>query len=168
MFGTIRKVNLLSFIVCGLLIGFSAYLQFYQGLEPCPLCVIQRLSILLLSLVFFAGALYNHTRAWTIRVHSISVMVVAIIGSIAAIRQIWLQHSPMNQLPANCGPDLGYILSNFPLGQALKLVFMGSGECAKVTWSWLGLSIPEWTLLFFLYFIGVAIFQWFRKEFINN
>lgn len=168
MFDTIRKINLLGFIVCILLIGFAAYLQVAKGIEPCPLCVIQRLSILLLSLVFFVGSLYNHSRVWTIRFHSLCIITIAVIGSIAAIRQIWLQHWSTTQFPTSCGPDLGYIFSSFPPAQALQLVFQGNGECAKVTWDFLGLTIPEWTLIFFLLFTILAIFQWFRKGFVSN
>jgi disulfide bond formation protein DsbB len=164
MFGLIRKINLAALLVCCLLLAISGYLQFYKGIVPCPLCVIQRLAILVLALVFFVGTLYSHTRSLTAKVHSMAIMLFAGIGAGAAIRQIWLQHLPVDQLPASCGPDLGYVLSNFPLFQALQLIFAGTGECAKVTWRFLDLTLPEWALMFFLIFIGLSIFQLVRKE----
>jgi len=163
MFGLLRKVNLAGLLICCALLAFSAYLQFYQGLAPCPLCVIQRLAILVLALIFFVGILYNHSELLTLRIHSGFIMVTACLGAVASIRQIWLQHLPIEKLPASCGPDLGYILSNFPFLQALQLVFAGNGECAKVNWQFLDLTIPEWTLIFFMGFMGIAVFQLLRK-----
>ena len=163
MFGLLRKINLAGLLICCLLLAISAYLQFYKNIAPCPLCVIQRLAILFLALVFFVGALYTHTRTITLKVHSIIILIFAGIGAVAAIRQIWLQHLPADQLPASCGPDLGYVLSNFPVSQALQLVFAGTGECAKVSWRFLDLTLPEWSLLFFVLFMGISIFQWIRK-----
>lgn len=163
MFGLLRKINLAGLLICFLLVAISAYLQFYKNIAPCPLCVIQRLAILVLALIFFVGALYTHTRAITLKIHSMSILLFAGIGAVAAIRQIWLQHLPVDQLPASCGPDLGYVLSNYPISQALQLVFSGSGECAKVSWELLDLTLPEWALLFFLFFMGIGIFQWIRK-----
>ncbi|MDF2867010.1 MAG: Disulfide bond formation protein DsbB [Gammaproteobacteria bacterium] len=163
MFGLLRKINLAGLLICGLLLAISAYLQFYEGIAPCPLCVIQRLAILALALVFFVGTLYTHTQTLTLRIHSMVIMIFAGIGAVAAIRQIWLQHLPIDQLPASCGPDLGYILSNFPILQAVQLVFTGTGECAKVSWMFLDLTLPEWALIFFLLFIAISIFQWIRK-----
>jgi disulfide bond formation protein DsbB len=163
MFGTMRKLNALGFIICALLLSMAFYLQIYQGLEPCPLCVLQRIAILLLSFIFFVGIWYIHTKPLSLRIHSAAIIITAILGAVAAIRQIWLQHLPADQLPASCGPDLGYLFGNFPFFQAMQLVFSGNGECTKVTWEFLNLSMPEWTLIFFLLFLAGGIWQLIKK-----
>lgn len=163
MFNLLKRINLVGLLLCFLLLAVSAYLQFHVGLEPCPLCVIQRLAILVLALVFFVGTLYNHTKVLSLRIHSAFIIFFAMIGSIAAIRQIWLQNLPPDQLPTSCGPDLGYLFNNFPLLQAIQLLFAGTGECTKVNWEFLDLTLPEWALAFFLLFIAAGIFQLTRK-----
>jgi protein dithiol:quinone oxidoreductase len=165
MFDTLRKINLLCLILCCALLGAAFYLQFIRGLEPCPLCVIQRLAVLGLFFAFFFGSLYTHTHPLSLRLHSGSIIFITAIGMVAALRQIWLQNLPADQLPASCGPDLSYILQNFPMLRALELIFEGTGECAKVNWEFLDLTIPEWTLIFFLLFAGVGIFQLFKNKF---
>jgi disulfide bond formation protein DsbB len=116
-----RWLNLAGFAICAALLGFAYYLQFHEGLDPCPLCIFQRIGVILLGLA----------------------------GAGIATRHVWLQHLPPDQVPA-CGPDLGYMLEILPIAEVIRRVFTASGECANIVWSFLGLSMPAWVLMWFL------------------
>ena len=128
-----------------------AYFQYYLQLEPCPLCIMQRVVVMSIAAVLLLAALHN-PGGRGIRVYGVLVMLVAAIGAAIAGRHVWLQHLPPDQVP-ECGPGLDYILEVFPLSEALQMVLHGSGECAEVLWRFLGLSIPGWTLVAFSGFI---------------
>lgn len=128
------------------------YLQAFLGLEACPLCMSQRAFVVLWGVFALLGALHNPP-GWGRRVYAGLCAIAAYIGAAVAARHVWLQHLPEDQVPA-CGPSLEYMLENFPLSEAINIVLMGDGNCADITWTFLGLSIPEQTLLVF----GVAIF----------
>jgi disulfide bond formation protein DsbB len=140
-----------GFIICTLLIAIALYLEHVQGLEPCPLCIIQRVVLAIVGLVCLVGAIHD-PRSWGRRVYGATLLLIAGLGAAVAGRHLWLQHLPAGQAP-ECGPGLEYILENFPPLQALEMVLEGSGECAEVLWTFLGLSIPAWTLVVFVGFI---------------
>lgn len=148
-----RIGNGLGFLACVGGLGFALFAQFVLGLAPCPLCILQRLALLLLGVVFLA-ALIHHPRGWGARVYAGLMGLAAGIGSVIAARHVWLQHLPAEETP-RCGPGLGYLVETLPLGQVLREVLTGSGECAEVDWTLLGLSLPEWSLLMF---IGLGLF----------
>lgn len=152
-----RLVYLLGFIACAALLAFGYYLEFGQGLEPCPLCIIQRVVFLGLALVCLAATLHGPRRV-AVRIYSGLLMVLALGGSAVAGRQVWLQHLPADQVPA-CGPGLEYMLEVYPLAEALQMALKGSGDCAEVDWTFLGLSIAEWSLGWFILFAAVAVVQ---------
>jgi protein dithiol:quinone oxidoreductase len=130
--------------VCAGLLGFGYYLEHVRGLDPCPLCLVQRGFFYAVLAVLLVGAL--HGRA--VRLYGILGFLLAIGGAAVASRQVWLQHLPPDKVP-QCGPDLFFMLENFPLSQTLKRLFTGTGECAAVDWTFLGLSIAEWSLAWF-------------------
>jgi disulfide bond formation protein DsbB len=135
-------------LVSAALLGFGFYLQYVEGLKPCPLCMVQRGFYVLLIALFALGALHGPARTGAIVYGALGVLFAA--GGIAAAgRQVWLQHLPADQVPA-CGPSLKFMLDNFPLGETLERLFQGDGECAVVDWRFLGLSIAEWSLLCFV------------------
>ncbi len=144
-----RTLNGLGFLACAALLGFGYYLQYVQGLEPCPLCMFQRVAFMGLALVFLLAAMHHPAGTWGRRSYGILLGLVAAAGGALAGRQLWLQSLPPDQVPA-CGPDLDYMLEAFPLMETILTVLQGSGECAEVSWTFLGLSIPGWTLLAFL------------------
>ncbi|MDZ7786640.1 MAG: disulfide bond formation protein B [Halofilum sp. (in: g-proteobacteria)] len=123
------------------------WLQQGLGLEPCPLCVLDRVAFALAGVVLLLAALHGPARTGR-RVYAALALLPLAFGLAVAGRHVWLQHLPEEQVPA-CGPSLDYILENFPLQRALDLVLRGSGSCAQVQWRFLGLSIPEWTLALF-------------------
>lgn len=143
------------------LILFALYLQHFLGEHPCPLCITQRVFVMLVGLLSLAAAVHNPAQPGR-RVWSALVLLAAIAGGIVAANHVRIQHLPEDQVPA-CGPDLAYMLENFPLQQAIQLLFRGDGNCAEVGWTLLGFSIPEWTLLAFAGFVAAALYQFFRK-----
>jgi len=134
----------LAAVACAALLAFGFYLQYVKGLEPCPLCMIQRGFFIALAAVLALGAL--HGRAGM--AYGSLAALFAAGGAAVASRQVWLQHLPKDQVP-QCGPDLYFMLQNFPLSQTLQKLIAGSGECAAVDWTFLGLSIAEWSLAWF-------------------
>ena len=88
--------------------------------------------------------------------------MAALVGGAIAARHVWLQHLPADKVP-DCGPGLDYMLDAFPISKALRLEFTGSGECAKVDWQFLGLSMPEWTLAWFAIFALGSIWYGYRR-----
>lgn len=142
----------LGSISCFSMLGIGAYLQFVEHLEPCPLCISQRIALLLVGLLFLIAAIHNPA-AKGIKTYSILGTLAAIAGGSISARHVWIQHLPPNEVP-ECSPGLDYVFENFPLTDTIKLMLNGTGECAKVDWTLLGLSIPQWTLMAFL---GLAI-----------
>jgi len=140
---------------------FALYLQEVVGEHPCPLCITQRLFVIAVGVLGLLAALHNPgitgRRAW-----ATLMLLMAICGGIVAGRHVWLQHLPEDRVPA-CGPDLAYMFENFPFQRAVELLFMGDGNCAEVGWTFLTLSIPEWTLLAFAGFAGLCLYQLVRR-----
>ncbi len=134
--------------VCALLLGYGYYLQYVGGLEPCPLCLVQRAFYYLAGGVFALAALHGPSGIGRVLYGGFAALFAA--GGVGtAGRQVWLQHLPADKVPA-CGPDLFFMLDNFPLRQTISKLFAGSGECAVVDWTFLGLSIAEWSLGWFV------------------
>lgn len=135
----------LGFLACAGLLAFAYYLEYVERQEPCPLCMLQRLAYIDMMIVFAVAAIHGPARRGAI-VYSGLIFVLAAMGAAIAARQVWLQHLPPDKVPA-CGPGLEYMLERFPLAEALRKIFAGSGECAEAGWRFLGLSIAEWSLL---------------------
>jgi disulfide bond formation protein DsbB len=146
----------LGVLVCIALLAFAYYLQYVKGLEPCPLCMVQRGFFYAVLALFVLAAIHGPRRGGAL-VYAVLITLFALGGTAAAGRQVWLQHLPADKVP-QCGPDLFFMLENFPLGRTLEKLFYGSGECAAVDWKFLGLSIAGWSLV---WFIALAIYAWF-------
>jgi disulfide bond formation protein DsbB len=154
----------LGFLGCAGLLATGAYFQFVEGLKPCPLCISQRIGIFLTGLCFLAAAIHNPGQAG-IKRYAILGTVIALTGAGVSTRHVWLQHLPPDQVPV-CGPGLEYMLQYFPLFQTLKLMLSGTGDCAKVDWTFLTLSMPAWTLIAFLMLATLSILQIWNHQ--NN
>jgi disulfide bond formation protein DsbB len=146
--------------VCAALLAYAYYLQYFDGQDPCPLCLVQRGFYYAIGLALLAGAIHGPGRLGA-RIYSIAAFVFAAGGFATASRHVWLQHLPADQVPA-CGPDLFYMLDTFPLARTLQLLLRGSGQCAEVHWTFLGLSIAEWSLAWFALFALYALWLVFR------
>ena len=150
-----RLAYLLGFLVCAALIGWALWLQYGQGLEPCPLCMFQRVAVIAVGLVFLAAAIHNPNRPGA-AFYALLTLVIAGTGAALAGRQVWLQSLPKDQVPA-CGMGLSYMMESMPFLDVITRVLKGTGECAEKAWVFLGLSIAGWTLVFFVGMIVAAI-----------
>lgn len=135
------------FIVCTSLLGFGLYLEHVVGLEPCPLCVFQRVAFIVIALLALIGAIHNPQKLFE-RIYTGLMLIASLCGAGIAGRQIWLQHLPEDKVP-ECGPGLEYMLDTFPFTDALRMILSGSGECAEVQWTFLSFSIAEWSIVCF-------------------
>jgi len=151
----------LLFISCFLMLATGAYFQFVEELEPCPLCISQRIAILIAGIIFLIAAIHNPAQKG-IKTYSILGAVSALLGACISIRHVWIQNLPADEVP-ECGPGLGYVFENFPLLDTVKLMLNGSGECADILWTFLGLSIPGWTLVAFLGLATVSLLQQWNR-----
>ena len=147
---------------CLFMLLIGAYFQFVEELEPCPLCISQRIAILFTGIVFLIASIHN-PQAKVLTIYSILGAFTALIGSGISIRHVWIQNLPADEVP-ECGPGLSYVFDNFPLIDTLKLMFNGSGECADILWTFLGLSIPAWTFVAFLGLASLSILQVWNKR----
>ncbi len=158
-----RTIGVIGFLACVAAMAFAVfYLQGYLYLDPCPLCLIDRAIIISLGVVFLVLALHNPTGGirW---VYTVFIGLLSSLGIAAAGRHIWLQSLPPDQVPA-CGPHLYFIIENFPLRQMLDMVLKGSGSCAEQQWTFLGMSIPQQTLLVFVFFLLLGVSLVLRKR----
>ncbi|HEX6004161.1 MAG TPA: disulfide bond formation protein B [Burkholderiales bacterium] len=144
-----------GFLACTSLIAFAYYLQYVQYQEPCPLCILQRLAFFGLGIVFLVAMLHGPGRVGSVA-YSGAALIFAGIGAAIATRHVWLQHLPKDRVP-ECGPGLEYMLQKFRLGEVLTKVLAGSGECAETGWTFLGLSIAGWSLVWFLLLGALAL-----------
>ena len=149
-----RLIYLAMFLACAGLIGFALYLQHALGLEPCPMCILQRYAFIVVSVIALAAAIHNPALLGR-RIYSGLLVVMATTGGGIAIRHVYLEHYPPKIF--DCGADVGFMLESFPLTQALPMIFRGTGDCTKVPWRFLGLSIAEWSLICFAILIVAAI-----------
>jgi disulfide bond formation protein DsbB len=157
-----RVLNFAGFLACAGMMAFAFYVEYVLYLDPCPLCVLQRLAVIMLGVVLFVAAVHD-PRGWSKYVYAVSAALVTVAGAGVAAWHVRLQHLPSDNLPS-CGPGLDYMLDNFPLGDALKMVFTGSGECADIAWQLLGLSMPAWVLIALLAVGGMGVWNNLRRE----
>lgn len=164
---TFRMRYLAGFATCAALIGFALYSQLHGGLEPCPLCIFQRAAFAALGLVFLIGALHAPIRPGPRRLYGVLALLSAATGATIAGRHVWLQSLPKDQVPA-CGPGLDYMLESMPVTGVIRKVLTGSGECANVDWSLFGLSMPAWSLGWFILLAGWAAYASWRRDASRN
>jgi len=145
-----RRALLLLAAVCAAMLGFGLYLQHIVGLEPCPMCIVQRYALILIALVsILAGA--TGRKSFNLG-GAAGVLLFAGFGSFVAARQSWLQWYPPES--ATCGRDFYGMIETFPLQRVIPMIFKGSGDCTKIDWTFLGLSLANWS---FLSFMAIAL-----------
>jgi disulfide bond formation protein DsbB len=144
----------LLFLTCASLLGFGLYLQHTEGVEPCPMCIIQRYAFVGVGLVGLLGALLG-PRGAARRVYAVALALLALGGGGIALCQSWLQRFP--PAVSECGPDLEYMLDSFPLADALPMIFRGAGDCSIIDWTFLGLTIANWSLLAFALILAASL-----------
>ncbi len=140
-----RTGNLVGFLVCAALIAYALYSQYVLGFEPCPLCIFQRVAVMAVGLVFLLAALH-HPRSKGALVYGTLGLIAALAGVLIASRHVWIQAQPPGTIAA-CGATLDYMLDILPVTTVITKVLTGSGECAEINWTLLGLSMPWWVLI---------------------
>jgi disulfide bond formation protein DsbB len=136
------------------------YFQEELGLEPCPMCILSRVTFMAIAVVSLAAAIHG-PRGLALRIYASIVGLLAIAGIGVSLRHSYLQHFPPKV--EACGADLDFLLGTLPLAQALPRIFQGTGSCSKVDWSFLGLSIPEWAGVWYLGFLAVMVWMAFFR-----
>jgi disulfide bond formation protein DsbB len=142
---TRRTGNLAGFAVSAALIGYALFVQYVQGLEPCPLCILQRVAVMAAGVLFLVAALHDPAERGA-RAYGVLIDVVAMAGILVAARHMWIMAQPPGSV-AECGASLDYMMEVLPLHEVLGKVLTGSGECAKLDWEFLGLNMPTWVLI---------------------
>jgi disulfide bond formation protein DsbB len=145
-----RRMLALVSVVCVALLAFGLYLQHAVGLEPCPMCIVQRYVLVLIAIVSGITAVTN--KKGLLITGSGLVVVLAGCGAFVAARQSWLQWYPPEV--ASCGRDFYGMIETFPLGRVIPMLLKGSGDCSTVDWTFLGGSIANWS---FLCFVGIGL-----------
>ncbi len=155
-----RRIMGVILLSCLALLGFGLYLQHVVGLEPCPMCIVQRYTMVLIAVVAAIGAAVSGRRTHLALAGLLAVL--AVFGAFVAARQSWLQWYPPEI--ATCGRDFYGMIENFPLQRAIPMIFKGSGDCTAIDWTFLGGSIANWSFLWFMAFalIGLALL-WRRR-----
>ncbi|KQP15040.1 disulfide bond formation protein B [Pseudorhodoferax sp. Leaf267] len=148
-----RKVLALVSLACVALLGFGLYLQHVVGLEPCPMCIVQRYAMVLIAIVAGVTALLRSRGALV--GGAVLTLALAGFGAFVAARQSWLQWYPPEV--ASCGRDFYGMIETFPLQRAIPMIFRGGGDCAAIDWTFLGGSIANWSFLCFMGIAAVAL-----------
>lgn len=155
MLPSAHQIHIAIVLCCAALLGYALYTQYFQGLIPCALCMTQRFFYVVIAATALLAAI--HKPAIVGRRIYVGLMVAgSAFGAAVAGRQVWLQHLPEDQVPA-CGPSLEYILDTLPLSEAFTTLMMGDGNCAEVVWTFLGQSMPTWSLIWFVVLGLVAL-----------
>jgi protein dithiol:quinone oxidoreductase len=140
-----RTLNLAGFAACAALLGFALYSQFKLGLEPCPLCIFQRIGVAFTAVFFLLAAVHN-PRGKARYAYAVLIGLGALATLGVAARHVYVQHLPPGSLPS-CGAPLAILLKFTPVFTLIKKVLTGSGECGEVNWRFLGLAMPTWVLI---------------------
>lgn len=134
-------------LICSVMLAYALYAEHVLGLVPCPLCMFQRVAVMLFGAICLVATLHGPGVLGS-RVYAFLGLLASGLGAAVAGRHVWLQSLPKDQLPS-CAPPMDYMWNNLPFGNMLKTVLMTSGECANVDWEFLGFSMPIWTFLAF-------------------
>src|SRR3954454_24541611 len=145
--------GLLALAIAGAMVGGAQFMEHVLNLDPCPLCLMQRLWTIFAGAAILIGLAHNPR----LSTYPIVALLCSLVGAGFSIRQLWLQHLPEDEVPA-CTPDMAYMIDAFPLSDILRAMTYGTGNCAKVTWTLWGIGIAGWALLGFILLAAAAMF----------
>ncbi|MEM7209733.1 MAG: disulfide bond formation protein B [Pseudomonadota bacterium] len=157
-----RLLFLAQFAICACLLSYGYYLQYVEFLDPCPLCMVQRVCFFLVGAVSLVAAVHGPAIVMR-RVYASLAGLAALVGALVAGRQIWLQHTPGAEM-LECGAGLGTMLETMPIFDVMSKILKGTGDCATVQWTFMGLSIPEWAIVCFIAMLLVNIVLIARRD----
>ena len=161
-----RAQFLTAALICLALLAYAFFEQFQMGIEPCPKCIFQRIAFMVMAIFFLAGALHGPGMAGR-RMYAILAAISAAVGAVIAVRHLVVQLTPHDPLMEGCGPGLNYLLDSFPIAEAIKKAFMASGDCGEISWTFLGLTMPGWSLVWFVFLGGGALWAGWRKRIVT-
>jgi disulfide bond formation protein DsbB len=164
MLVTKRNLLLAGFLFSIFLIVYALYAQYVLGLEPCPLCILQRVAVIALGLSFLLLALRPPQRKQSKFLASLLLVMISSAGVGIAARHVWIQNLPPEKVPG-CGPGLDFMIANFPLSEVLEMVFSGSGECAEISWSFAFLSMPSWVIIWLIVLGSFGVWSIHQRRF---
>ena len=159
----LRSLFFLAFMAGALTLGASFYLEHHALLQPCFLCQVQRLFLAIFALINLIAAVHNPGRSG-LCLYGLASMGCTLLGAITAGRQVLLQNTPSDQV-RECWPSLQYMIENLSFWQAMRSVFNGSVDCVDINWTLFELSLPEWSLLFFVAMLILGAMQFSRLLF---
>ena len=157
-----RTVTVLLALACFLMFAYALYVQQHDNLQPCPLCIFQRVGVIALGCALLVAAAVPGRWRLAGNISVLLIVLAGVAGGGVSARHVYIQHLPPGQVPV-CGATLDYMWEVFPVAEVVRKVFTGSGECAKVDWTLFGLSMPGWVLICFVLLTaaGVAV-NWRR------
>ena len=162
-YSSYRMLNFLGAFVCGALLLIAVfYFQNYLGLEPCYLCVTQRVFVALTGIIFLASALHNPS-FYGNKIYAGLGLLSSVTGAYFSAKQLWLQSLPEENIPS-CGPPVEYLFDAFTMSVVLAMLLRGDGNCAKVQWEFLSISMPGWVLISFIILSLLGLYQLLRKN----
>ncbi|MGY1459280.1 MULTISPECIES: disulfide bond formation protein B [unclassified Luteimonas] len=159
---TFRSQCLAGFAICAALIGFAIFSQFAWGLEPCPLCIFQRIAFAALGLVFLVAGLHAPRSGGGRAIYGVLGFLAAAVGMAIAGRHVWIQYNPP-EIPG-CGPPLSFLRETMSTGNVIRKVLTGSGDCGTIDWTFLGLSMPAWSLVWFVLLAVLFVAAAFQRR----
>jgi disulfide bond formation protein DsbB len=158
-----RAQFLLIFLACCALMAYALYAEHVLHLEPCPLCIFQRIAVIVLGIVSLAIALVGPKQRRGRAIAGVLALIPALAGAGVAARHVWIQHLPPDQIPS-CGPPFAFLRETLPFMALVRKVLTGDGQCAKIEWTFLGQSMPVWTLICFVVLALWIAFAAFRRR----
>ena len=158
-----RQANILGAIMAFVMIISALAIQLTFNLEPCPLCITQRIIFIVIGALFILFALLPSNNKYIKLSHLISILGAGLVGVIFSIRHILIQ-AKIIEIPAECGIDLDYMFENFPLTEAVNLLFKGTGDCSEIDWTLFGVTLPQMALLGYIFFITYTIYIYLKVK----
>ncbi len=154
---SLRQINFVCFLICSMLSIFAFCVQYIFNVQPCLLCIIQRILFITMAIVFLIATLHNPKRRG-LQVYGWITLLVGLLGIVVAGHQVLLQMSP-SETPQVCVPGFSYILSNLSIGDAIKVVLRGTPDCSKIGLTFFGFSMAVWSLFFYIILVIVSVMQ---------
>jgi disulfide bond formation protein DsbB len=155
-FLTFKKINLFGSLLAFILVGLAVAIQTQFNLEPCPLCVTQRIVFIVIGCLFLLFSFIKPNQLIRF-IHLTSLLITNIVGIVFASKHILIQ-SKWITVPAECGIDLDYMFENFPLTEAFSLLFKGTGDCSEIDWLFLGLTLPQLAFIAYIIFSILTLY----------
>ncbi|AAF83150.1 disulfide bond formation protein B [Xylella fastidiosa] len=158
-----RAQCLTGFLFCTGLLAYAIFLQLHQGLEPCPLCIFQRIAFAVLGILFLIAGLYNSSNVYTRKAYGLLIFLTAAIGTGIAGRHVWVQLMPHNTI-SSCGSPLSFLSETMGPFEVFRTVLTGTSDCGNIDWRFLGLSMPMWSMFWFVALALLGLLVGFKAE----